>query len=191
MLGIFLDTETNGLNSLKHRVIDIAIKVLDLQNGNIVAEYQSLVRQPKEIWENSDPVSLSVNGYNYETISHGKVESLVSSEIVEFFESHNLKRKKAVFICQNPSFDRPFFSQLVIPEIQEKLSWPYHWLDLASMHWAVCMKKGKPYPWEIGLSKDAIARFLSLPEEAKPHRAKNGVEHLILCYEKIIGFPSS
>ena len=40
----------------------------------------------------------------------------------------------------------------------------------------------------FSFSKDAIAEKLNLKEEEKPHRALNGVNHLILCYEKLIGF---
>ena len=102
-------------------------------------------------------------------------------------------RKKAVFICQNPSFDRGFFSQLIDPDTQEDLNWPYHWLDLASMYWAISMDKAKkqncPFPWETGISKDLIASHYNLPAEDKPHRAMNGVDHLLICYEAVVGFP--
>ncbi|EKE08172.1 MAG: hypothetical protein ACD_17C00306G0003 [uncultured bacterium] len=74
------------------------------------------------------------------------------------------------------------------------MSWPYHWLDLASMYWAIAMKKATqnqgPLPWVTGVSKDQIAAQYRLPEEKKPHRAMNGVEHLLLCYEAIVGFPN-
>lgn len=190
MLGIFLDTETNGLNPLIHRIIDIAVKIVDVETGTVFADYQAIVFQPKEIWHKSDPASLAVNGYNYDIISQGKNEKVVATEILELFEKNNLRRKEAVFICQNPSFDRPFFSQLIPPEKQEQLLWPYHWLDLASMYWAILMRTKSGLPWKTGLSKDAIAAFFSLPKEIKPHQAKNGVDHLLLCYAKIIGFPN-
>ena len=93
---------------------------------------------------------------------------------------------------QNPSFDRAFFAQIIDPDLQEKLLWPYHWLDLASMYWAKALTKEKTeankMPWVTGLSKDKIATVYKLPAEGKPHRAMNGVDHLILCYEVIVGF---
>ncbi|HEY5234979.1 MAG TPA: 3'-5' exonuclease, partial [Rhabdochlamydiaceae bacterium] len=89
-------------------------------------------------------------------------------------------------------FDRIFFSQLVDPDIQESLNWPYYWLDLASMYWAKSIRKGKQdpkhYPWVTGFSKDRIAAVYHLPAEEHPHQAMNGVDHLLLCYEKVIGF---
>ena len=142
----------------------------------------------REVWERSDPKSLSVNGFTWETLSEGKAENEVREEIIALFNKHTLRRKIAAFICQNPSFDRVFFSQIISPERQDKMGWPYHWLDLASMFWSLAIKEKKEYPWDLGLSKDAIAKSLSLPGEEKPHRAINGVNHLLLCYEKLVGF---
>jgi DNA polymerase-3 subunit epsilon/oligoribonuclease len=107
-------------------------------------------------------------------------------------QRNKVHRKTAVFICQNPSFDRIFFSQLISPEIQEKFNWPYYWLDFASMYWAEAIRVGKQkeekLPWNTGFSKDKIASEYNLPPETNPHRAMNGVDHLLLCYKHVIGF---
>lgn len=192
MLGIFLDIEANGLNSKIHRILELALRIVDLQNGRFLGEYQSLLSLPIEAWEKSDQESLRVNGFKWDDIIHGKTPRLVAQEIIDLFAALGIRRKKAVFICQNPSFDRAFFSQLIDPDTQELLSWPYHWLDLASMYWALSLKhplENRPLPWETGLSKDTIAAQYQLPGEAKPHRAMNGVSHLILCYEAVVGYP--
>ncbi len=193
MIGIFLDTETNGLNSHIHKIIEIAFKIIDLTNGNVKQEFESLIAQPIEVWEKSDQESLRINGFSWEEVCKGKIPRHISQTIIDIFTRWGIRRKKAVFICQNPSFDRVFFSQLIDPDTQELLSWPYHWLDLASMYWALTLDKAKrklsPFPWETGFSKDLIAMQYKLPEEAKPHRAMNGVDHLILCYEAVVGFP--
>lgn len=193
MIGVFLDTETNGLNSQIHKIVEIAFQIIDLKNGSHLAEYQSLIAQPIEAWEKSDQESLRINGFTWQEVQKGKTPRHVSQQIIDIFTQAGIRRKKAVFICQNPSFDRVFFSQLIDPDTQELLSWPYHWLDLASMYWALTMSKAKqqlgPYPWETGFSKDLIASQHSLPGEEKPHRAMNGVKHLILCYQAVVGFP--
>jgi oligoribonuclease len=193
MLGIFLDTETNGLNFQKHRTIEIAFQIVDIMSGQIKDAFSSLVSVTPEEWEKSDPESLQVNGFTWEEVVKGIPSSLVGAKIKEAFAKNRIRRGEAVFICQNPSFDRVFFSQLVDPDIQEKLLWPYHWLDLASMYWAEAMKKGASgegnYPWETGYSKDKIAIAHSLPREQQPHRAMNGVKHLMLCYCAVVGFP--
>lgn len=192
MIGIFLDTETNGLNAQTHKILEIAIILVDLITGQVQAEYQTVLALSQQAWDKSDPDSLKINGFTFEEIANGKKADCVAEEIMDLFARHNLQRKKAVFICQNPSFDRVFFSQLIDPGVQEKLQWPYHWLDLASMYWALEMKKGQagkgPWPWETGVSKDLIASQHQLPKEEKPHRAMNGAKHLLLCYEALVGF---
>lgn len=190
MLAIFLDTETNGLNFFKHRTLEIAFKILDLRSDLVMAQYESVVYQTPEDWAISDPDSLKVNGFSYEDVLKGKKSQIVSQEIIDLFMKLEIRRKEAVFICQNPSFDRAFFSQLINPDIQEKLQWPYYWLDLASMYWNASFKKGV-FPWKTGFSKDNIALAYGLPLEAKPHRAMNGVNHLMLCYHAVVAPNSS
>ena len=194
MTGIFLDTETSGLNPRFHRVLEIAYKILDLETGHVKETYEAIVQQSPAEWAKSDPNSLKVNGFTWERVESGTPLKQVEKEILESFQRWQIRRKEAVFICQNPSFDRSFFSQIIPVELQEELRWPYHWLDLASMHWAVALERAKQHsgsllPWEIGFSKDQIASYYRLPEEVKPHRAINGVNHLILCYEAVVGFP--
>lgn len=190
-MGIFLDSETNGLNPLKHKILEIAFKIVDLGSGEVREEFQSLIAQPRTEWEKSDPESLKVNGFTWEEVCKGGEPLLVAEQIKSCLNRHEVKRKSAVFICQNPSFDRAFFGQLINPDVQESLLWPYHWLDLASMYWARSIaknEKGK-LPWETGLSKDKIAAANGLPTEEKPHRAMQGVCHLLLCYKMVVGFP--
>lgn len=116
----------------------------------------------------------------------------VAEEVIKIFKDVGIARGKSVFICQNPSFDRPFFAHIIDPYTQEKLFWPYHWLDLASMYWMYVVKKNEalslPIPAQVKLSKDAIAQSFNLPEESRPHRAMQGVRHLLLCYRTLVGF---
>lgn len=186
MIGIFLDIESNGLNVMRHRVIEIAFKLIDLTTQKEIESYSSIVKQSEVVWAKSDLESLKINGFTFEMIQKGKSEDEVSKEILSLFQKFHIQRKNAVYICQNPSFDRSFFSQLIDPIIQEKNLWPYHWLDLASMFWALMLKKYQnkksPPPWDIGISKNKIAKFLQIEEESLPHKAMQGVDHLIQCY---------
>lgn len=195
MLGIFLDTETSGLNSQVHHILELAYRIVDLQTGEIKESYQAIVSQPIEAWKKGDPESLRINGFSWEEVSQGTPPKQIAQEVISCFTKWGIRRKEAVFICQNPSFDRIFFSQLIDSDQQEVRKWPYHWLDLASMYWAISMEKatrsqGK-FPWETGFSKDMIASHYKLPVEAKPHRAMNGVDHLLLCYKAVVGFPKA
>jgi oligoribonuclease len=191
MLGIFLDIESTGLDVTRHYTIDIAFKIIDLSTGELKATYTELVLPDPEAWENRDPVSMQINGYTLECLAQAKQASQVSEEIIRIFTEVGIERGRAVYICQNPSFDRAFFTKLVNIQIQEKNHWPYHWLDLASMHWAILLHKrlqeGLPIPEKDNLSKNEIARAYGLPPETDPHRAINGVNHLILCYQHVLG----
>ena len=187
MLGIFIDIETTGLDPSRHRILEIAIKAYDLVGGEQRGAYGMIVKQPPSVWEGSDSASLRVNGFTQEMCLQGKSEETVREEIIETFKILDTKRGNAVFIGQNSSFDRGFFSQLVSVYEQEKLQWPYHWLDLASMHWALeTIGADSAQPAAIQLSKNQIAQSFKLPPEDRPHRAMNGVNHLILCYNAVL-----
>jgi len=188
MLGIFLDTETNGLDAQKHHVIEIAYKIIDLQTGSVQDQYDSTVFISFKEWQKSDPCSLQYNGFSWDDVKNGKSHKTLAEEIKRSFKNCAVQQGFAVFICQNPSFDRFFFSQIISIYKQKQLNWPYHWLDLASMYWMKCLCEGKK-PWENGISKNEIAAQYNLPTEPVHHRAMNGVKHLIDCYQAMAGFP--
>ena len=191
MLAIFLDIETTGLDPNRHVPIDIAFQVVDVTTGQIRGSYNQVVKQERDAWERHDPVSIIVNGYTWEQLLQGKDPQVIHKEIISMLNGIGIKRGNAVFLCQNPAFDRSFFAQIVDVYTQERLNWPYHWLDLASMYWAMLFQKnrtqGMPFPETLNLSKNEIARTYGLAPEADPHRAMNGVKHLILCYQAVLG----
>lgn len=192
MLGIFLDIETTGLDFFRHRAIDFAFKIVDLSSGTVRSSYQSVVKQTKITWDKRDPKSVEFNGFSWEKVQTGKEESQIKFEIIDQFHQSEISRKNAVYICQNPAFDRCFFSQIIDPYTQESLNWPYHWLDFASMYWAIRvdrLRRGiEAIPDELSFSKNAIAEYFHIPKETSPHCALNGVNHLIECYQKVLGF---
>ena len=191
MRAIFLDMETTGLDPLRHRAIDLAFKIFDVTANLALDSYQSIIKITPEAWELRDPSSVEINGFTWEQIQTGKEISAVKEEVVQLFTNLQVQRGHAVFICQNPSFDRGFFSQVIPVYMQEQLQWPYHWLDLASMYWALlnqkCHLAKTALPEKLILSKNEIAKEHQLPIEMLPHRAMKGVEHLILCYEAVLG----
>ncbi len=188
MYLVFLDTETTGLNPENHRIIEIAYKVVDSKAKRVVFSYETIISQPLEVWAAADPDSLKISGFIWEDLLHGKIEKVVADEIALDLNHLGLGTSEGVFICQNPSFDRAFFLQIINPDMQESYGWPYHWLDLASMYWALCHKEGvTSIVKEKDLSKDAIAAHFGIPAEVQPHRAMNGVKHLMACYEALFG----
>ena len=189
MLGVFLDSETNGLDIQKHRIIELAYKIVDLQTGEVLDTFDTPFLLTLREWKKSDLSSLRINGFSWDDLKDGMQPSQAAEMIQSSFERFEIKRDRAVFICQNSSFDRAFFSQLIGSDRQEYLGWPYHWLDLASMYWCRCIREEGRLPWKNGVSKNTIALALGLPPEPYPHKAMNGVNHLIVCYEAVVGFP--
>lgn len=179
MLLIFLDTETTGLDPSKHRALEIAFKVVD--SNQVVVSYETLIAQSDEVFAAADPESLKIHGITRQIALKGKSEATVAAEIVNDLNHAGIREKGGVFICQNPSFDRAFFIQLISVEEQKAMRWPYHWLDLASMYFALHPTVTR----EKELSKNQIARALGLPPEKEPHRAMNGVNHLVECFEAL------
>lgn len=194
MQAIFLDIETTGLDPCLHRVLEIAFKVVNLNSGDEILTYQSVVKQSKEAWGMRDPRSVEINGFTWEKVQFGKEEAFIAQEIIQIFIDLKIARGRTVYICQNPAFDRSFFSQLIDIHTQEQHKWPYHWLDFASMYWALEMKayqnRKEPLPEELSISKNAIAQRYHLPIEIEPHCALNGVDHLIQCYRTVVGMGS-
>src|SRR5262245_2773238 len=111
MQAIFLDTETTGLDPFHHKLLEIAFKVVDIPSGEEKLAYQSIVKQPIEIWEQRDPGSVEINGFTWEKVLQGKEEKIIREEIIQLFKNVKIERGTSVFICQNPAFDRNFFAQ--------------------------------------------------------------------------------
>lgn len=191
--AIFLDTETNSLYPGQYgRPLEIAFIVMDLISGENLVTYSSVIKQTPEVWEKSQPGALACNGFTWELLQTGKTEAQVAQDIKDIFRVYDLKIRRAVFICQNPYFDRRFFNLLISEKEQWQLRMPFHWFDLASMHLfrvLLQVKSGKKHPsilMSTKFSKDCIAEYYKLPPEEKPHRALNGVKHLKLIFENII-----
>ena len=188
MRGIFLDIETNGLDNDIHSPLEVCVNIYELHNMTCIAEYSSLDNCSERQWVmQSDPKALLINWITFEEVKDAKMHNEVCEDLAELFLTHEIDKTNSVFICQNPSFDRGFFNQIMPIEIQQELELPYHWLDLASMFWSRIVDTNRDHIMEtpIPLSKDSIAEYLSIPKEEKPHRALNGVRHLISCYRQL------
>jgi DNA polymerase-3 subunit epsilon/oligoribonuclease len=194
--GIFLDIETNGLDPYLHSPLEISLFIYELHTMECVCSYTTFVYCSESEWLiHSDPKALLVNGITYEQVKRGKSIDCIAEELMALFISYKIDRRDSVFICQNPSFDRSFFNQIIPVETQNELGIPYHWLDLASMYWIKRLVPQKingrivtyhPSITRPPCSKDAIAQGLGLPPEQIPHRAFNGVIHLIDCYKALL-----
>lgn len=188
MKAVFLDIETNGLCPDYNQALEIGVSIYDLHNMTCLSSYSSFMRCSDIQWYfGSDVYSLSINGITFEDVKDAKEINQVGFELSELFLKHDINKINSIFICQNPSFDRAFFNKIISVKFQRNLELPYYWLDLASMYWSLVLVTNSCHIAEttIPLSKDSIAEYLGLDLEEKPHRAMNGVNHLICCYRKL------
>ncbi len=188
MKAIFLDIETNGLDFYINSPIQICVIIYDLHTMVCICEYQSFVFcSERQFFMHSDHSALNVNSITYEDLKNAKTTNEICEELTHLFVSHDINKKNSIFICQNPSFDRGFFDQIIPIDIQKEIELPYHWLDLASMYWGRIFYSNPIDDNIPPLSKDNIALNLGIPPEKKPHRAMDGVKHLISCYRALFG----
>ena len=187
---VFLDIETNGLDMEMHILVEISLIITDGNCTQEECEYTSLVKPmavgKEEFEKASAPEAMIVNGITYEMLrEEGKLPTQIMIEIEDLFVKHRIFHGEAVFICQNPSFDRAFINKIFCQARMKQLKWPYHWLDLASMFFMKYFGSCHPVPYIVSLSKDSIAHAMGLPPEEIPHRALNGVRHLMMCYKRM------
>ena len=71
MLGVFVDTETSGLDPFLHVPIDLGIVVVDLSSGEEKASYETLLSVTDEEWHAKDPNSAAIHGITYEQLKTG------------------------------------------------------------------------------------------------------------------------
>ena len=193
--AIILDTETTGLDASKAQIVEIAFKVVNTDSGECLNSFQGVVALSKKEWRDADLGALKINGFTWNDVqTRGRPRNDIAVDICSIFSQLKLSPQTAFFLCQNPSFDRVFFSQLCSPSVQKSCGFPYYRLDFASMNWALAAKDialGKRLPFRIPFSKDGIAQDAGLPFEDTPHKAMNGVDHLLLLFTNIVGFRNS
>jgi oligoribonuclease len=174
---IFLDIETTGLNPSKDVPLELAITILNADDLSQIYAVDYIIKQDDVILNKLGHIADNIHGISREEIREGYMPYQIFLAVTDAFDFMKISKENAVFLCQNPAFDRQFFNQIFPPEYTNEIGWPYHWLDLASMFWIT-----EQLPEYMLLSKDNIAERLGLPPEGKPHRAAQGVKHLIRCY---------
>jgi DNA polymerase-3 subunit epsilon/oligoribonuclease len=177
---IFIDIETTGTDFYLHMPLEICVRCTN-QDLSVVFEYNTLLKCSKYDWSNADKKALNVNGIKYKDVENAECYESCTYFIKNLFATYFVFPSFChAFVSQNPSFDRFFLTKIMGPDNMVDL--PYHWLDLASMYYA----KNYPSLNQMSLSKDYIAKSLEIEPESKPHRAINGVDHLMKCYNKLI-----
>lgn len=191
--AVFVDIETNGLCPISNVVMDVSVVIVDLNDYSNATAYTACIQLSALEWINSDPEALSINGFtpqNHDPLCQSWFQ--VERDLEKFLIKNGIKCGQAVFICQNPGFDKPFFHQIISERRMKALKMPYHWLDLASMYWMKYYGGCSPmseFACHIDLSKDAIAKHLGLEPEEKPHRSLSGALHLMNCFKLLMCEP--
>ncbi len=128
----FIDTETTGLNILKHEVIEIGCVVVS-QNWEgekpafeVVEEFEIKVK-PERI-EDADPVSLRINGYDPERWT----DALPLRDAMKLLAT---KTDGAIMVSHNIAYDFAYLQKAFIDTgVENKMH--YHMLDTISFAYA-------------------------------------------------------
>lgn len=174
--------ETTGLDPAKDVPLEMAIVILNADDLSQIYSVEYLIKQNDAVLDKLGDIGTKVHGIDRRDLSDAYNPYQVFLAVHDAFTFMKISKENAVFVCQNPSFDRQFFNQIFPEEYRIAEGWPYHWLDLASMFWIK-----EQLPEYMLLSKDNIAWRLGIEAEAKPHKAMQGVKHLIKCYMELAG----
>lgn len=124
----FVDTETTGLDEIKHEIIEIACLIYDPVKDKVIKEWDRKI-QPSRI-ETADQKALKINGYlnNIDKYTGG-----LKSALIKF----NSLVKDCAIVGQNIDFDIRFIKSSM-SEFNIEPNWNRHRkLDLLSMVWPV------------------------------------------------------
>jgi DNA polymerase III epsilon subunit family exonuclease len=97
----FIDIETTGLDKGTHEIIELAVVIAKMKEGQLVVIDQLDFKiQPKHI-ENADPQALRINGYN-------SADWLFAIGLEDAMKEFAKKTEGAIFVAHNITFDYGF-----------------------------------------------------------------------------------
>ena len=147
----FIDTETTGLDLIKHEIISIGIvSVKMLSNDNNIEEgYEILSEQEYKIkpdrLDMADPVAFQINKFSpelwQEALTKKEASEILNKKLFEYAENDFAQKiNKIVIAGHNVHFDVQFLSQFFI---EQNLSWmPRHIIDTYSLSKHLLAKDG-------------------------------------------------
>lgn len=128
----FIDTETTGLNIIKHEIIEIGCIIVsqDWKDGKpvfeVVDEFDIKVK-PARI-EDADPVALRINGYN-------EADWTFAYTLKEAMQLVAEKTKDAIMVSHNVAFDFAYLEKAFLDTgVTNEMH--YHKLDTISFAYA-------------------------------------------------------
>lgn len=162
---IIIDTETTGLDVMKHELLSIA--AITYVDGQIV-ETLELKIKPEHI-ESADPDALKVNGYSIYEWRHALSSRMAFMEVWRPFI---LKNKDAIFVAHNMQFDRKFIHHWVSKHTEEPDCFfiPNKYIDTRDLARVILAPMGCQ-----SMSLDNICEFLGW-ERRQAHTALSDCE---------------
>jgi DNA polymerase III epsilon subunit-like protein len=118
---IWLDTETTGLSTKKHEIIEFAA----IREDGAVIEFKI---KPQQI-ENAHPKALEVNGYTEEAWAEAISPEVAVEQIILFAEGCEMT---PMYAGHNVAFDWRFL-QLLFESVGRIEDWPFHYHSADTM----------------------------------------------------------
>ena len=104
---VFVDTETGGLDPLKHSLLSIGVAIV--QDGAVVDTMYTLVKEPEII---ADASALKINGLDLDVVYRdGVTPRQAVDKLVTFLQKNGIF-KNAQFAAHNAPFDKPFVKRM-------------------------------------------------------------------------------
>jgi DNA polymerase-3 subunit epsilon len=142
-----VDVETTGLDPKKHRVLEVAIEIVDATPKGIhvvnTLEFRHNVNLAEPCWE---PAALAVNGYHEE---HPDWKGAPNVHVPEDQDGvrwnwvHVAELTHTLPLCsQNVPFDRDFMAA-EMARVGVKPTWARRFVDLQSFSFMACLETGR------------------------------------------------
>jgi len=167
---IIVDIEASGLDPKKNSIVSIG--AIDFDNPE-----RQFYEEPK-IWDGAEcnPESLLVNGFTEEECKNSNKTSL--EEVMHNFLNWLEPIQERTLVGQNPSFDRDFLNDSFG---RSGISWHFSFrtIDLHTVAYIDHIRKNLKIPIEknrTALNLEAIAVYVGIPEEVRPHNALTGAK---------------
>ncbi len=169
----FVDTETTGLDSFKHELIEIGVVLVRQENGKLeVIEEFDLQIHPTRI-SDADPQALRVNQYDP---SQWK-DAYTLKEAMAIFSQ---KTKDTIMVAHNIAFDYSFLDK-AFKQTGTVNQMHYHKLDTISIAYGL-LKNEKDVDH---FSLHELCKYFGI-ENKKEHRALSDARATFELYQKLM-----
>jgi DNA polymerase III subunit epsilon len=158
---LVIDTETTGLSADKHKIIEIAGVLYNVQHKTILQQFSTLFPCDE------NPVE-DINGINAEA-TRSSYDRMTIDILLRSFICYS-----QAIIAHNAQFDKGFFQQLILPEDN-------HWITIP---W-ICTKQD--FEWPVSLPRKRlqdVCEAMGVKYE-RAHRALSDCLFIVDCFSKM------